>query len=197
MQDKRNVGSRWVPRGACAVFLVGALLALLWVTGGDALAKKPVKPPPPPPADGGTIYHAQGGALHQMAPDGSAASALPSPIVYWAEPSTTLHGGRWFLQVQAVPGETYPGTDPNTGAQLLRLELYAVHESGSPVIQLTDGQIDATTFIEPDNLLGRFADCGATGAWEDGRLHVVARDPELARDLGGLLTLDHNGLVTT
>ena len=192
MRSKRTAGWHW---RASAVLVVGTLVALFLPTGGDALAKRPVGPPPPQ-VDGGTIYYVQGGALHQMNPDGSADATLPASIVYWAEPSTYLHGGRWFLQVQHAAGLNYPGTDPNTGAPLPRLELFAVHESGSPVVQLTDGQIDATTFVEPDNLLGRYGEFDSVLRWTAGDTVVSYTGLLTTYDAAGNRTVHDGGIYT-
>jgi hypothetical protein len=143
--EMRRNTARWTAFAAPGVLVVAALL----LTAGPAGAKKPSPPPPspPPPVDGGTIYYNGVDLLYRMDPDGSGVTALPSSIAYDAEPSMQVHGGRWFLQVQELPGQTYPGVNPGTGLPRPRLELFAVHESGSPAVQLTDGRIGTRAIL--------------------------------------------------
>jgi hypothetical protein len=115
--------------------MLGTLCVLLVVLAGLAIAKGGKKPKPPPdPVDTGVIYFNQDQVLREMDPDGTNKADVGVAGV----PSEALHGSeRWFLQLQAVAGESYPGGNP-------RQELYAVSESGTSV-QLTS---DAT--IEPN-----------------------------------------------
>ena len=76
-----------------------------------------------------------------MNPDGSNKLALPAGVA--GEPSRLLHGGhRWFLEVQDVPGQTYPSQSSlNT-----RREIVAVRDDGNPAyaVMLTT-QVDLET----------------------------------------------------
>jgi hypothetical protein len=167
-------------------------LAVLLLIPGVASAKKPQPPPPPTPADTGTIYYGQGGLLHRMAPDGTGSSALPASIAYWAEPSAALHGGRWFLQVQVLPGETYPA--PAGVTRVPRLELFAVHESGAPAVQLTDGRIDASTYIEPNHLGGAITETSCVARWTAGDAIVSYTALRTTYDSDGNRTVQDGGL---
>jgi hypothetical protein len=187
MRDREaSRGSAW--GWALGLFAVAALVV------GVASGKGKPNKPPPPTVDSGTIYFVTEGVLCQVNPDGSGQTALPSSIVYWAEPSRHSHEGRWFLQVQHVAGETYPGTDPNTGEALPRLELFAVHESGSPVVQLTDGEIDATSFVEPNNNWGQVGGADTLPRWTDGDTRVSYLGVRSTYDASGNRTVHEGGV---
>ena len=75
-----------------------------------------------------------------------------------------IHGERWFLQVQAVDGAYYPAPDGVTPTP--QYELHAVHESGFPSMRLTDGCIDATHYVEPNQELnGLVSDTSCVVRW--------------------------------
>jgi Bacterial Ig domain len=97
-----------------------------------------------PPLDTGTIYFFGDGGISEMDPDGTGRTATSAGVEYYSEPSTLPHGSRWFLQVDEVSGQSYPDGRA-------RLELFAINEAGTTRVQLTDGKIDASTFIEPNN----------------------------------------------
>jgi len=140
MNDRQALRKRG---GACravagvGVVLVAAALAVLGADPRVAMATE---------LDTGTIYFFGDGGIQEMAPDGTGRTSVAADVDYYSEPSILLHGGRWFLHVDEVSGQTYPDGRP-------RLELMAIHEDGTSRIQLTDGQVDeaGTTFIEPNN----------------------------------------------
>ena len=163
MRSKRSVGTRW---SACAILVVGVLVALLFVTGGDALAKKPVQPPPPPPDPGdiGTIFLNLGADLYEMAGDGTDRTLLPVHSDDWQyAPSETLHGGeRWFLMFKPVEGEAYPSTYP-------RNELHAVSESGAEV------RLHADPNLEPVQPPGAFPQWSVESGIVDGKVSQACK----------------------
>jgi hypothetical protein len=121
-------------RGAVGLAFV-LVVALLGTEAGVTAAED---------LDTGTIYFSGDGGIQEMAPDGSGRTSVAADVDYYCEPSHLPHDGRWFLLVDEVAGQTYPD-----GRE--RLELFAIHESGTPRVQLTDGRIDGSTFIEPNN----------------------------------------------
>ena len=113
--------TRWSNGGALVVALLIGLAAFALAIGGEAAAEEE-----------GVIYvyleeAGYYGNVYKLNPDGSGLTVL-FPVgageEYKAEPSRESHGGRWFLQVRDV----YSGQS----------ELFAVHESGWPAVQLTD-----------------------------------------------------------
>ncbi len=165
MLNATRLQRKWPAQALALALVLGAVLLL---GPSVASAKKPVSPPPvPPPAlDTGTIYYVQGGGLREIQSDGTGDAALPASILYWAEPSEDLHEGRWFLQVQALEDADYPAPDEVTA--IPRYELFAVHASGSPIVQLTDGKIDDLTYIEPNqNTTGYVGETDCVVRWAD------------------------------
>ena len=114
---------------------LGGLAALFLMPYGSATATT---------VDTGKIYYSGSGSVREMNPDGTGDKALSSALEWYSEPSISPHDGRWFLQVGEVVGQYYPDGRA-------RLEVFAIHESGTPKIQLTDGKIDGDSFIEPNN----------------------------------------------
>jgi hypothetical protein len=169
-----------------AMGIILGVAAGLALCAGLALAKKPGKPPPEPPLDSGTIYFVRTtpysqlpGTVHKMDPDGTNVTALSSTLHvgdhYTAEPSHGLHGGdRWFLQVMAITGETYPNG-------LTRYELCAVNETGTEEVQLTN-DIDVELMMPDVRIRGEaglltylFPRWATRGTIEDGKASYVGR----------------------
>jgi hypothetical protein len=164
--------------------LLLGFLVMLVLGAGLALAKKGGKPPPDPepPLDSGTIYFARTipifgpSTVHQMDPDGTNMTALSSTLHagnrHSAEPSHALHGGdRWFLQAMPIPGETYPDDGP-------RHELFAVNETGTREVQLTDDPaVEPTIRVNGQGVVDRMVYPRWTrrGTMEDGKASYVGR----------------------
>lgn len=138
MPTTRNPGALGALTMAVTLIAVMGLLAL---GGGDALAKKPVPPPPPPdPADVGVIYFRDYN-MSTMDTDGTDKTVLEidrfagGSMEY--RPSQVLHGGeRWFLANRI----TLPSVvDPNGK---IRWEVYAVSESGASVLLFSEENMD-------------------------------------------------------
>lgn len=115
------------------LFLASLAGAALLIAPG-ALAGKPGGGTPP----SGTIYFTVGGAwlgdLHTIQADGTGETSLALQVTGAFSVSHALHGGkRWLLY-----GNTVPGTNPDTAE---KAALFAVDESGTTNLQLTNGDV--------------------------------------------------------
>lgn len=125
--------------GLCALLTLGLL------STGLSLAAKPTKPGDGGGSSntgGGTIYFTTGRGesfgLNSMNSDGSGKTDLPLNVT--GTPGRALHGGfRWFIDSQAIDGETYP--DGETRRELIVIrddgnEDFTVQLTGDPELQL-------------------------------------------------------------
>jgi len=175
----RNTSIRRLLAAAAALLAIAILAAL---PGDRADAS---------PSDTGVIYFSTWDygdrAFYRMNPDGSGKTALPDNV--WGESSVLLHDGRWFLRADET-GDTYPDGRA-------RLEIFAVHESGSPVVQLTDGKIDASTYIEPNTLYYynvREIPFRVQPRWADGDRQVSCLGIAASYDAQGTRTVSDGGI---
>jgi hypothetical protein len=184
---------RW---STAAGFATATLAAIGWswfVSAPDAVAKGGGGGGGGATVDPGTVYYAywptsgSGTYWAKMNTDGTGKTNLPPGVS--GTPSGALHGGeRWFLSLQNVSSGPYYDEGSWKG------EVFAVNESGTKRVQLTDGELAVGDPIVPDHALANYwaesVRWAVDGATSDGKISYLGyRLHGTTNDTWGLCTL--------